>query len=106
MMACASSPSGVSANSGLKWVCMAASQFGVQTPGIEHARWIEGLFQSFVDSHQHIAQRRKYAAGFVGAPDQRGMSARDCRRCAHLPGVGGGAPPTLGTVPLDELPTG
>src|ERR1700730_8986612 len=103
MMACASSPSGVSANSGLRWVCMARSQLGVETPGIEHAHRIEGLFQSLVDAHQHIAHRHEYAAGFVGATDERRMSARERRSGAHLPGSGGGAPPALGTVPPDEL---
>jgi hypothetical protein len=62
---------------------MAASKLGVQTPGVENARWIEGPFQSLVNSHQNIAHRCEHAAGFVGAPDQRGMSARVCRGCAH-----------------------
>src|SRR5258706_14122043 len=98
MMACASSPSGVSANSGLKCVCMAALQLGVHTPGIEHALGIEGLFQFMVNPHQNIAERREHSGGPVGAPDQRGVSAPERGGRAHPPGLPRGSPPTLWSI--------
>src|SRR3984957_5543726 len=101
-MACASSPCGVPSNSGVKCVCT-RSELGVQTAGVEDARRIEGLLQSSVNAHQDLAHGRKHCGGFV-APDQCRMPCGMCGRRAHLVSLGTGAPPTLRTVPLDELP--
>src|SRR5580700_5278833 len=80
------------------------SEFGVQAPRIEYACRIEGLLQAMVNSQQSAGKRREHPARFVGATNQRGMSACPRGGRTHKPRFGAGAPPALRAVPLDDLP--
>ena len=66
-------------------------------------RRIEGLLQAMVNAHEHRVERSECAGGLVGAANQRGMPSRRCGGGANLARRGSGAPPSLGTVPLDDL---
>ncbi len=78
-------------------------QILVQAAAIENALRIEGLFQSAVYAHGHSAHGREHSRRLVAAPNQRRMPPGRLRGCAHRGRIGAGAPPTLCTVPFDEL---
>src|ERR1700733_1004019 len=101
-MACASSPSAVPSNAGLSCVCMETSKVGVQAAGIKDTRRIEGVLQSPMNAHQHVAHGSKHAVRLVGAAHERRMPACKQRGSAHVSGLCGGTPPTLGAVPFNE----